>query len=306
MLIETITYEGFDYTRRGTLVKHKLILAAMLCFKINVRKNLIKQVEVNALIKKSVSLEPPSQPESLRVFIPENSWAMCKGLEENVEFFKNFMNNLENETIQWKRWYGEERPEAAELPKSYKDISPFHRLFILRALRPDRLSNALSQYVSDSLGVDYIEAPAFDPFKMVSELTPKTAGFFVLFPGVDPTPDVEKVGATYGKAMADRTLVNISMGQGQEAVAGKALHEAAKKGNWIMIQNTHLMAEWMAEFELNLEIAMEEPHEDFRCFITSEPPPLPMMEICPESILQNSVKVADEAPSDLKPICVVL
>lgn len=96
------------------------------------------------MIKKSVSLDPPPQPESLRVFIPEGAWAMCKGLEENVEFFKNFMNNLENETIQWKRWYGEERPELAELPKSYKEISAFHRLFILRALRPDRLSNALS------------------------------------------------------------------------------------------------------------------------------------------------------------------
>lgn len=60
------------------------------------------------------------------------------------------------------------------------------------------------------------------------------------------------------------------------------------------------MAEWMKDFEMNLEIAMEDPHPDFRCFITSEPPPLPMMEICPESILQNSVKVADEAPSDLK------
>lgn len=135
---------------------------------------------------------------------------------------------------------------------------------------------------------------------MVKELTTKTAGFFVLFPGVDPTPDVEKVGVTYGKKMSDGTLVNISMGQGQENIAIKALHDAAKKGNWIMIQNTHLMAEWMKDFEINLEIAMEDPHEDFRCFITSEPPPLPMMEICPESILQNSVKVADEAPSDLK------
>lgn len=122
----------------------------------------------------------------------------------------------------------------------------------------------------------------------------------MLFPGVDPTPDVEKVGVTYGKKMSDGTLVNISMGQGQENIAIKALHDAAKKGNWIMIQNTHLMAEWMKDFEINLEIAMEDPHEDFRCFITSEPPPLPMMEICPESILQNSVKVADEAPSDLK------
>ena len=59
-LTETITYEGFDYTRRGTFVKHKLILSTMLCFKINVRKNMIKQDEVNSLISKLVSLDPPS------------------------------------------------------------------------------------------------------------------------------------------------------------------------------------------------------------------------------------------------------
>ena len=60
------------------------------------------------------------------------------------------------------------------------------------------------------------------------------------------------------------------------------------------------MIDWMKEFERELEIAQEDPHEEFRCFISSEPPPLPLMEICPESILQNSVKVADEAPQALK------
>lgn len=38
----------------------------------------------------------------------------------------------------------------------------------------------------------------------------------------------------------------------------------------------------------------------FRCFISSEPPPLPDMKIIPESILQNCIKVANEAPQDLK------
>lgn len=37
-------------------------------------------------------------------------------------------------------------------------------------------------------------------------------------------------------------------------------------------------------------------HENFRCFISSEPPPLPHMNIIPESILQGSIKVANEAP----------
>jgi len=68
-----------------------------------------------------------------------------------------------------------------------------------------------------------------------------------------------------------------------------------------MFQNVHLMQTWMKSFERNLEIVLEEgAHEDFRVFVSSEPPPLPHMEIIPESILQNSLKVANEAPTDLK------
>ena len=94
---------------------------------------------------KLVSLDPPPQPEN-KSFIPETNWAMCKGLEA-IETFRNFMPNLENETMQWKKWYGEEKPEVTELPKSYKDISNFHKLFVLRALRPDRLSTAIMTYI---------------------------------------------------------------------------------------------------------------------------------------------------------------
>jgi dynein heavy chain len=68
-----------------------------------------------------------------------------------------------------------------------------------------------------------------------------------------------------------------------------------------MIQNVHLMITWMKGFERKLEIAVNDNcHPDFRCFISSEPPPLPEMEIIPEAILQNSLKVANEAPQDLK------
>jgi dynein heavy chain len=36
--------------------------------------------------------------------------------------------------------------------------------------------------------------------------------FFVLFPGVDPTPDVEKVAAKFDITAANRRFINISMG----------------------------------------------------------------------------------------------
>src|SRR3569833_2371319 len=131
-------------------------------------------------------------------------------------------------------------------------------------------------------------------------MNPSTPIFFVLFPGVDPTPEVERVGAKNGVSIAAGSFINISMGQGQEEIAIKALHEAGKNGNWIMLQNVHLMQTWMKTFDRNLEIVCEDVNPRFRCFVSSEPPPLPDMEIIPESILQNSIKVANEAPQDLK------
>ena len=110
---------------------------------------------------------------------------------------------MESESLQWKKWYGDEKAESAELPKSFKEIGLFHRILLLRALRPDRLNGALTQYVTDSLGIEYIEQPSFDMKIVYSEMTVGTPAFFVLFPGVDPTPDVERVGAMKGKTIHD-------------------------------------------------------------------------------------------------------
>jgi dynein heavy chain len=46
------------------------------------------------------------------------------------------------------------------------------------------------------------------------------------------------------------------------------------------------MVSWMMKFERQFELAVEEDvHPEFRCFISAEPPPLPYMEIVPESIM---------------------
>lgn len=125
---------------------------------------------------------------------------------------------MESEALQWRKWYQDERAESCELPRAFKDISLFHRMLLLRAMRPDRLSGALTQYVTESLGIEYIEAPTFDVFEMYKETNKITPVFFVLFPGVDPTGDVEKIANAQGKYMGT-TFINISMGQGQEDIA---------------------------------------------------------------------------------------
>lgn len=119
------------------------------------RKGQCNQDEVNHLIQKKVALDPPQQPDSLK-FIPEPLWPACKGLEQ-VHRFSSFTSNLGEESLHWRKWYGEEKAEVADLPKAYRDVSLFHRLLILRTLRPDRIPNALVTFINENMGVDFTE-----------------------------------------------------------------------------------------------------------------------------------------------------
>jgi len=96
-LTESITFEAFNYTRRGLFEKHKLLVATMLCLRILIRKKKIDENEVMALIKKEVALDVPNQAESLK-FIPESAWAAVKGLE-NVKLFANLISQMESEAL---------------------------------------------------------------------------------------------------------------------------------------------------------------------------------------------------------------
>ena len=118
-LSESICYEGFTYTRRGLLDRHRLLVATMLCLRVLVRNGEIQQSEVDALIKKEVPLDPKSQTESLK-FMPESTWAACLGLEK-VDVFSNLSSQMENEALQWRKWYQDEKAEELDLPKSCKD-----------------------------------------------------------------------------------------------------------------------------------------------------------------------------------------
>jgi dynein heavy chain len=64
---------------------------------------------------------------------------------------------MESEAMLWRKWYGDEKPEIVDLPKSVANISLFHRTLLLRAMRPDRLTYALKEFVSLNMGIEYTE-----------------------------------------------------------------------------------------------------------------------------------------------------
>jgi dynein heavy chain len=298
-LIESITLCSFNYVRRGLFERHKIIFSTFLCLRILERNKTLKAEEIKHFIQSKPYVNQINMPETVRGYLNEPIWRECKSMEFIPEL-SDLCDNLDHDHLHWRKWFGEEKVEEIDLPKKFKDVSEFHKLIVIKAMRPDRVSSALKIFVSNSMGGQYIENPRFNIHEVFPESSSNTPMFFVLFPGVDPTKDVEEIGLLQNKSIATGNLINISMGQGQEERALALLKESAEKGNWIFLQNVHLMESWLKSFERKLEEVSVNAHADFRCFISSEAPPLPEMKIIPEAILQRCIKISNEAPSDLK------
>lgn len=302
-ITDSITYTAFQSVRRGLFEDHKLIFATLLTFRILIEQKILTQAEVDHLI---VSKQLPQkimfpESESLRSYITEQMYRECKSLESMSSAFDGLTDSLLKDNLQWKKWMQEEKAEEVELPKDYKEMKLFHKLMLIKILRPDRVSYTLKLFVIEKMGRKFIDQPPFDIFRAFKETSNLIPIFFVLFPGVDPTPDVERIGKSLDITAANGKFLNISMGQGQEDKAIEELKKACKEGTWIFLQNVHLMQNWLKTFEQKLEEFSTGSHPNFRCFISSEPPPklLPTMNIIPEAILQRCIKVSNESPSDL-------
>ncbi|GBP55419.1 Dynein heavy chain 10, axonemal [Eumeta japonica] len=114
------------------------------------------------------------------------------------------------------------------------------------------------------------------------QTTPYTPVVFILSPGSDPTADLMKLADRCG--FGGGKFKYLSLGQGQEGAALALLEGAIQHGQWLMLQNCHLLVSFLRELEKQLEL-MEKPNPEYRLWLTTDPTPT-----FPIGILQRSLK----------------
>jgi dynein heavy chain 2 len=96
--------------------------------------------------------------------------------------------NLHDHTV-WNNWAKSARCEQ-EFPSMAigNGVSPFQRLLLVQALRPDRLQSAIQMYVCETLQVKSLAPPqGFNLAKLVEETSPTEPILFVATAGADPS-----------------------------------------------------------------------------------------------------------------------
>merc|ERR1719181_1037316 len=305
-LNESITRIVFNYIRRGLFDRDKLTISTLLVTKLLEHDGLLNPHLLESLLANKSKADAPPMPEPvLEWTMPEAVWPKLAQLEavhgdEGSGCFKGMLASMEENSVVWGEWFNDPTPESKDMPALAATPTTFERAMLMRAMRPDRTTMVLQQYITEQYGSEYVFQPPFNMTTTYQESTASTPMFFVLFPGVDPTPWVENLGRSFNMTAERGMFVNISMGQGQEDPAEAQLEQLSAKGGWVMLQNVHLMQSWVPRLERKLEVCSEHANQDFRCYISAEPPSFSYQKNMPESLMQSCIKVSNEAPSDIK------
>mmetsp|Transcript_166710 Transcript_166710/g.405134 ORF Transcript_166710/g.405134 Transcript_166710/m.405134 type:complete len:2545 (+) Transcript_166710:2-7636(+) len=299
----------YTWVSRGLFESHKLTLLAQLTFQL-MRRGVISSGDdaeggfdnnaFNFLVR---GPRKPGEPNPLD-WLPTPAWNSIQALASSIEEFAKLPSDLVEAPTRFKEWFTHVSPESEKLPLDWSslDRTPIKKLLVLRCMRPDRLTTAMSSFVRATLpgGSRFVDCDntlsAIDVLESsLADSVPATPIFFILSAGSDVVSVLDKMGEKYGMVPA-QTYHNISMGQGQDIVAMEKLEAGHKQGHWVLLNNIHLMPRWCVELEKKLDsFNVEGSHERFRVFLTAEP-----SAGIPIGMLNRSIKLTNEPPTGLK------
>ncbi|XP_023292211.2 dynein beta chain, ciliary [Lucilia cuprina] len=294
-LIDSITFCSFMYTSRGLFEADKLIFLTQLTLQILINAGEVEPLELDFLLRFPYMVNVSSSLP----FITNIGWGGIKALS-NFPAFRGLDKDIEGSHKRWKKFIDSECPEKEKFPGEWKGKTAIQRLCIMRCIRPDRMSYSMRVFIEEKLGTKYIEARSIEFSKTFEESSAETHMFFVLSPGVDPLKDVEKLGKTLGFHGDHENFHSVSLGQGQEIVAEKAIETASQQGHWVILQNIHLVAKWLSTLEKKMEASLIDVNPNYRLFLSAEPAGDPAYHILPQGILESAIKITNEPPTGMQ------
>ncbi|KAJ3602266.1 hypothetical protein NHX12_030025 [Muraenolepis orangiensis] len=271
-IMNTLTHNVYNYGCTGLFERHKLLFSFNMTVKIEQAEGRAPQDELEFFLKGNLSLEKSKRKKPCD-WLPDQGWEDIVRLAELFpEQFGSLPDDVEKHLSQWETWYDLEGPEQV----------PF----------PMKVYRAVTDYVTVTMGEKFVQPPVISFEAIYEQSTPNSPIVFILSPGSDPASDLTKLAERSG--FGGNRLKFLAMGQGQEKVALQLLETAVSRGQWLMLQNCHLLVRWLKLLEKSLE-RITKPHPEYRLWLTTDP-----IKDFPIGILQKALKVVTEPPNGLK------
>ena len=270
-ILEYMTKYVSSYMHRGLFERHKKIWTLMLAMKIEQVADRLSAAYVGNLLKGGGALDAKSEKPAPAKWIPEAVWLNVIALSRTVAMLRDLPDNFERYNDAWKTWYDHDAPETQPFPDYNERLDQFEKMLLVRSIREDRALIAIDTYIESSIGRDYLLVEPLDMAKMHDEASAFVPMITILSTGSDPTGKINDLARKRKK-----TVLSISMGQGQEPAARTLLNQGITEGIWVLLQNCHLglsfmgeCMEWVAALPKLQESAPGSVQPTFRLWITA-------------------------------------
>uniref|UniRef100_A0A5F8HIF6 Dynein axonemal heavy chain 6 n=1 Tax=Monodelphis domestica TaxID=13616 RepID=A0A5F8HIF6_MONDO len=309
ILLSQTLLTAYVNVSRGLFEQHKLIYSFMLCVEIMRQREELTEEEWNFFLRGSAGLDKERPPKPEVAWLLDVIWFACVDLEETFPIFEGITKQLPTIPILIKIGNFEtyinplcledylEAAETQEEPPKSQDhwnekLTMFQRLILIKAFKEEKVVFAITEFVIENLGKQFIENPPVDLATLYQDMSNSTPLVFILSTGSDPMGAFQRFARESGYS---ERVQSISLGQGQGPIAEKMIKDALKTGNWVFLQNCHLAVSWMLPMEELIKSFTEPIQDSFRLFLSSMP-----STTFPVTVLQNSVKVTNEPPKGLR------
>jgi dynein heavy chain len=311
-IIDSMTYIVYRYINRGVYERDKLSFLLMVTFKILVTANKLEAKNISLFLRGGGALDVHQVKAKPFVWLSMESWLNAVQLSQSNAHFKPLLEDIERNETAFKPWFADNEPEKFPVPlienrfTGEEEVTQnFNRLLCVRCLREDRTILAVIDFIRKSdfidingsklpvMGQRYVEPVADTVESILKEMEATTPVIYLLSAGADPTDSIETLARRKRK-----DIECVSMGEGQDVVALKAINTATLNGSWVLLQNCHLGLDFIDSLEdLLLKLRHQDSgcNPDFRLFITTEPHPKFSI-----GLLQMSTKVTNEPPKGLR------
>jgi len=311
-IIDSMTYITYRYINRGLYEADKTSFKLIVLFKILFVAGKLTLAHINLFLRGGGALNINLVKPKPFAWLTNESWLNTLQLSMDYLPFKSITADLESNESAFVPWYSDNEPEKFPVPiiearvtEEEQVILDFHRCLLVRSLRVDRTLLAVNDFVKRTDAIDLhgtrlpvmgtkFTDPATDTVESVlADMDSTTPVIYLLSAGADPTDSIEQM------ARRKRKLVEcVSMGEGQDVVALRAINSATANGSWVLLQNCHLGLDFIDSLE-DIMIKLRAPDSgcsaDFRLFITTEPHPKFSI-----GLLQMGTKVTNEPPKGLR------
>lgn len=221
-----LTFNSFLQVSRSIFNKDRRAFSFLLCIDLMIYKEKLGSTDFEILLNEPFEDNSASNPS--KDWLSDETWNYIN-LLKNVEAFTGIVEDFKVHNENWKMIYDAKEPDDLPLHEPWHSkLSKFHRLVVIKMLRPDKMTELLDTFISEHLGFKFVEPLSFDLGRILADTGPRVPMIFLMNSTEDPLRMVKRLKQERDDQAVGGSLTLITLYYELEEVIMKTVETAFK------------------------------------------------------------------------------